>query len=557
MGQILSDEGDQDEAINYLIVALRWNSKNAWALLMMGNIFAKFKEDIPTAMKYYDQALIANVRDFISLTNIGYLLLQENSLEKAKKYFNEALKIHPNFPNAHFGLGMIAEKENDNYRAFEATVEAIKCNENKDILYENSVKRAFDFAKNVVESKPNKQIFVEYRHKLEFEGGTEIDIVEDTSISTAAKIEFAENYERSKHIVRYKPKYPAVEHLIMHELVHLDFVIDARKAGLNQLFISNQQHKTDFIKKLEPIIQKFHKMGISEQAIANYCNGLFDGMNRQIFNAPIDLFIEDFLYNNYATLRPAQFLSLYSLIQEGIKATTDKQIVELLPKDILSKSMIYNLVNALQYKSLFGIDLINDFQATTIELKQAQDFYQEYQEYKTDKEPAEEYELVLNWAEDLKLDKNFELVDELQYRSKRLDIDNLLDAIEKDPYDLDSNDPYKTREMEKFQKSQEEIGSNMAVVMFMVDALKYFEGKSNESIKKIAFEIAMQGTQGYSLDKKDYRLNSIPNKVFSGYHILAYYYVSWALAIPEMLSQLQMPYEKEYVLALSINQSEK
>jgi hypothetical protein len=97
----------------------------------------------------------------------------------------------------------------------------------------------------------------------------------------------------------------------------------------------------------------------------------------------------------------------------------------------------------------------------------------------------------------------------------------------------------------------------MAVVMFMVDALKYFEGKSNESIKKIAFEIAMQGTQGYSLDKKDYRLISIPNKVFSGYHILAYYYVSWALAMPEMLSQLQMPYEKEYVLALSINQSEK
>ena len=134
MGQILSDEGDQDEAINYLIDALRWNSKNAWALLMMGNIFAKFKEDIPTAMKYYDQALIANVRDLISLTNIGYLLLQENTLEKAKQYFNQALKINSDFPNTHFGLGMIAEKENDNYRAFEATIEAIKCNKNKETI---------------------------------------------------------------------------------------------------------------------------------------------------------------------------------------------------------------------------------------------------------------------------------------------------------------------------------------------------------------------------------------------------------------------------------------
>jgi tetratricopeptide (TPR) repeat protein len=549
MGQILSDEGDQDEAINYLIDALRWNSKNAWALLMMGNIFAKFKGDIPTAMKYYDQALIANVRDFISLTNIGYLLLQENSLEKAKKYFNEALKINPNFPNAHFGLGMIAEKDGKVYQAFDATVEAIKYNKNKDILYENSVRRVFDFAKNIVESEQNKQIFVEYRHKLEFEGGTEIDIVEDTSIPTAAKIEFAENYERSKHIVRYKPKYPAVEHLIMHELVHLDFVINARKAGLNQLFISNQQHKTNFIKKLEPIIQKFHKMGVSADGIANYCNGLFNGLNLQIYNTPIDLFIEDFLFQSFPALRPAQFLSLNALIQEGLKATTDKKTLELSPKDVLSKSKIYTLVIALQYKALFGIDFIKDFQANTAELKQAQSFYEEYLQYKTDKEPAEEYELIMNWAEDLQLDKNFELVDELQYRSKRLDIDNLLDAIEKDPYDLDSNDPYKTREMEKFQKTQANIGLNSAVMMYMAEALKYFAEMPQEAIKKIAFDIAMQGIQGFSTEKQDYRINAIPNKLFSGYQILAYYYVSWALAMPEQVDKLGLEYDEEFAAA--------
>ena len=70
-----------------------------------------------------------------------------------------------------------------------------------------------------------------------------------------------------------------------------------------------------------------------------------------------------------------------------------------------------------------------------------------------------------------------------------------------------------------------------------------------DEIKKIAFEIAMHGTQGYSPEKTEYRLHSIPNKIFSGYHILAYYYVSWALAVPEMLSQLQLPYEDEYNLA--------
>ncbi|MBK7095617.1 MAG: hypothetical protein IPH57_11400 [Saprospiraceae bacterium] len=38
MGQILSEEGDQDEAINYLIDAIRWDARNSWALVMMGNI---------------------------------------------------------------------------------------------------------------------------------------------------------------------------------------------------------------------------------------------------------------------------------------------------------------------------------------------------------------------------------------------------------------------------------------------------------------------------------------------------------------------------------------
>jgi hypothetical protein len=244
---------------------------------------------------------------------------------------------------------------------------------------------------------------------------------------------------------------------------------------------------------------------------------------------------------------------LYTLNQEGLKAVTDKRNVEQSPKEIVSKSKIYNLVNAMQFKELFGIDFIKDFQASPIELKHATEFYNEYLQYQDDKEPAEEYELVLHWAEDLKLDNNFELVNEVEYRTKRTDIDNLLSSIEKDPFDLESKDPYKEREMDKFQKSQEKIGTNMAVVMFMVDALQYFETVPKEKIKEIAFEIAMQGTQGYSPDKTDYRINSLPGKLFSGYHILAYYYVSWMLAIPEMVSQLHLPYDDEYILAVSMH----
>lgn len=557
MGQILSEEGDQEEAINCLIDALRWDSKNGYALLMMGNIFAKFKGDIPTAMKYYDQALIANPEDNITVNNIGANLLQQGKLDEAKKYFWEAIKINDSYPNTHYALGIIAEMESDLHSAFYSIIKAIKTNENKDVLYNNSINQAIEIAKKIIVSDDGKRIFRKFRHKLEIDGEKKIDIIEDEEIPTAAKFEFAENYERDVHIVRFKSSYPAVEHLIMHELVHLDLVIQARKENLNQLFVSNQEHKTQFIKGLETTVNKLIKRGIPENSVANYCSGLFDGLNRQIFNAPIDLFIENFLFNEYAELRPYQFLSLLTLLKEGIHAVTENKIVELSPKDILSKSKIYNLVSALQFKELFGVDFIKEFNASSSELKTAKDFFEEFQQYSDNKEPAEEYELVLHWAEDLKLDKNFELIDENEYRSKRINIDNLLTSIENDPFDLDTKDPYKEREMDKFQKSQESIGTNMAVVMFMVDALQYFDGKSNEEIKKIAYEIAMQGTQGYRPDKDNYRINSIKGKTFSGYHILAYYYVSWALSIPEMLAQLQLPFDDEYSMALTMHKPKK
>ena len=206
---------------------------------------------------------------------------------------------------------------------------------------------------------------------------------------------------------------------------------------------------------------------------------------------------------------------------------------------------------------LFGFDFIQDFKATPNELKLATGFYNEYIEYGDDKETAEEYELVYHWAEDLNLDRYFELVNENEFRTKRSDITNLLASIENDPYDLESNDPYKKRQMDKFQESQKRIGTNMAVVMFMIDALQFFEGKPENKIKEIAIEIATQGIHGYSPDKHNYRISSIPGKTFSGYHILAYYYVSWALAIPEMLSQLQLPYDEEYKIALTMNKPSK
>ena len=136
--------------------------------------------------------------------------------------------------------------------------------------------------------------------------------------------------------------------MILHELTHLQLVEEARKQDLNKLFTSNQQNKSTFINSLKKEATQLQKRGVAEENISNYFSALFDGLNLQIYNTPIDLFIEDRIYNIFPELRPFQFLSLLVLLQEGIEATTKSTIVENSHAHILSKSKIYNLIKVMK-----------------------------------------------------------------------------------------------------------------------------------------------------------------------------------------------------------------
>ena len=89
----------------------------------------------------------------------------------------------------------------------------------------------------------------------------------------------------------------------------------------------------------------------------------------------------------------------------------------------------------------------------------------------------------------------------------------------------------------------------MAVVTHMVEALEYFNTISTDTVKKIAGEIATLGTQGFNPSKTDYRINAIPGKQFTGYQILSYMYLSFALTIPEGVNELGLNYKNEFEMA--------
>ena len=89
------------------------------------------------------------------------------------------------------------------------------------------------------------------------------------------------------------------------------------------------------------------------------------------------------------------------------------------------------------------------------------------------------------------------------------------------------------------------------MTMYMLGAMEYFDTLDSQDVHRIALEIAMVGVSGIS-PKKKYSIKSIPNKEFGGYEFLAYYYVSWARAIPHMLEKIGLPFSKAYEAALGM-----
>jgi len=552
LGQIKSEIGQQGEGINSLIDALRWDPSNEWALIMMGNILAKYKNDIPSALKYYQKVLDINPQNNIALNNVGANLMKMGKTAEAIHYFNKAIKLNPDYPNTYYALAMINESIGEYNKAFDFVLKAIDKNPKKDDLFNSSMSLAIKIAQVLINSNDGLSIVKAFAAKLEFEYDRKIVVQKDSSIPTAAKIEIAENHGKDVDVVKYKPDYPAVHHLVMHQLVNLYFICQARKEGCSKIFLTNNQNREGFIRSLESHAIQLNKKGFSAEMLSNYYNSLFDGINRQIFNTPIDLFIEEFIYKEYKDLHPHQFLSLLALTQEGIKAVTDKDIIELAPLQVLSKSKIYNLVAAIHFKSLYGVDLINEHDPSQEEWVLAKSLYDEYLSYHVDKIPGIEYELIQSWAEKLKLEKYFLLINEYEYHNSKSNRDKV-DKIEKDNTKSPDEDEKRQEKMRAFLDAHSDKDINIAVVMYMVGAMEYFKNLNQSKIKQIAFEIATIGINGINPKSDNYHVPSINDKTFTGYQLLAYYYVSWAIAVPDMLSSLQLPFDKEYELATKLH----
>lgn len=463
------------------------------------------------------------------------------------RYLEISYEINSDYPNTLYGLAVLADKQQEFSKAFTWGTECMKKTKFSDQLHQLAYVLTKNACDQLLASVPDKAIRERFLQALEGKADIPVYIEKDESITVAAKLEIAETYKRSHHLVKYKEEQSTVTHLIMHELSHLRMILDARSVGknCNHFFVTNSGHKHRFLSDFSNTVDRLRKNDQGEDAITSFMQYLFSGINLQIYNAPLDLFIEHSLYNSFPELRPMQFLSLDKLIGQGIAAVSSKDS-GFVPRDILSASKILNMVAALQFRDLYGADLSNHFRAELSQSKIALSFYNEFQESLANFAPGKEYALILHWAAPLKLKNYFDLIPEDEYKSLS-DVETILNKLEEREDEEETARPLDA--IEGSLNYENEPAGQMAVTMHCLDALQTFRKMTQEQIKSVGFEIAMLGDSGINPGDtaKRHHLASIKDKTFSSLQLLAFMYVAWQQIDPS--KDIGLSFGKEYALA--------
>ena len=545
-----------DKAYDELIEALKCEPQNIWALVLMGNLLTKEKNDVEHAKQYYDKVLEYHPNNAIAINNIGATFMEQKDYENALPYFEKAIRIDDTYVNCYYGLGLCYYKLGRYEEGFnichQGALKSADRPENPSVR-EELIKLYISTAKALSDKTNYINVWKGIKDELEQVDHINIRIVEDKDINVLAKLEYALLHAAKEHVIRYNPEKDFVEHLFIHEMMHLKMSQQASKARRGQVIVSSNVTRSAFNRRFLKYMQNTHKQ-ISRTELKKVMSGLADGMGLQLMNCPLDLFVEHMIYTDYKVVRPIQMLSLLHMEQDNINSVKQAAKNGFFPKEIVYANKVMNIATSMHFRDIYGINLIGQYQPTKREYEQAKDLYEEFKAYLDTYKAGDEYEMVEYFAQSFNMEDLIEIMDEGQV-SDGMKADLSMKGDLKDlKHEALSREEANVANAQFALNHQDGANSTetMMMAMYMLGAMEFLDSYTIDDVHRIAIEIAMEGVKGIDPKKKGYSIKSLPNKQFGGYEFLAYYYVSWARAIPEKLNSLGLPFSNAYKSALQM-----
>ena len=447
--------------------------------MLLGNIYAKHEQNKEVASFYYEAGLAIHPGDNLLLTNFAALQLKSGKVAEAKSLLERALAADPTHPHTYYGLALLHKTAHSPEKAMKLLEQIFSLPKSSDIrsepVYHNSRELYAELCAEMANSDSAKLIDNIFAHKGELEEttGHSISIEEDASLEyVSAVAQMAWKHGRDEHRVRYRLRSPAMTpHLLAHEMEHIVLEHEARKIAKNRMFITTAKTREFAIRSIADHIAKVQRQGYSDANISDVMLKLIHGLSNQIFNCPIDMVVEHNLYSKYPYLYCSQFVSLRQMHEEALQAFTNQEIKRLTPPAIFRASVTLNCAYAIFIDHLYGG--LTDYCAAYRNfenLSTARNLFKLWKERMASFRPGDEYELVDEYARQLKLLSWYE------WRPNNAD----LSAGTSD--DTSSSPPLKS--------------DNPETYTYCLDALRRFDGKSRDQIFAVASEIGILGMKG-------------------------------------------------------------
>lgn len=553
LGQIEMDRSNYTLAEEYILKALIIDPANLYALVLMGNVHAA-QGDIEVADIYYKKVLEYHPEDIIAKNNVAANYIRVKRYDEAIPLFKEIIEKDQTYINCYYGLALCYYETKKLEDAVNVCIEGMKKGVNRPQdrdVREELQKLAMTAARKFVAGFDYRIEVGLQQQKLAQMTDVPLRIETDENLNVHARMEYYIARKRDYNRVVYNPKKQYHEHLLMHEFMHLEMNLEASKAGSNKLAITGSDEMAAFRRWISSDLKSL-KGKLTSDHLDKFVEQLANGLLLQAMNSPLDLLVEDRIYNNYPKMRPLQMLSLVAMELENVDSVK-KAVKSELPKKVVSANRIMNIVSALHLQELYGFNIAPHYAPSGNERKIAEDLYAEYKAYRDDYKPGEEYDLLEYFVETLGFSPFLKLVSEMHFKEIGLpDISELPDEC----IDPESHDEQNAAFAEN-HKGGEDPTETMMMAMYMLGALEYMDDKPYEDIHRIAIEIAIVGMKGINPANSGYSIQAIPGRTFGGYEFLAYYYVSWAKAIPEKIDSLGLPFKTAYETAKDMYNKKK
>ncbi len=533
---------DIDNATNHLIEVLRLNPHDAWSWVVLANLYIREKSDKDTGEKFLRKALEIAPNDAWALNSLAAVCHERGKAEDAIKLFEQAIVANPEFANAYYGEAIV---HNSSHKP-DAAVETLNRMFARAKMQDARTKPVYDGARQLfaklqgdLAERDQSEAFKlvqNYKAQMESMSGYPIRVQEeDFESKIGATIQMAWKHQRDFHLVKIRADYPPplVSHLECHELTHLKLESEARKAGRNLFFATTATTREIAIRSVAGDLRKWEKAGYPEQKIAEITRTLIGGLCGFLFNCPLDMFIERHIRDTFTPLKPAQFLSVRKLALEAWQTTINPEVRRLTPRKIFQANLALNGAYGLFLDDLFHG--ASEFAAPYRSLENfafSQKLWKHWQERTKNLGPGDEYRLVDEFA----------------------DMVGLRDWYEWRP---DPGHHEATAEPLKEGSTNPALLSakQPAAVFYFLDAFKRYDAMTPEQVRDVAYEIAQLGRNGldYAAPDEKYELRALPDRKFSGLHLMCLMFAGFKRVAPE--HEVQMDLHDSFLTALQMHKN--